>query len=65
MSRAWLNLSLPGAVSHNSLFLTPQVAVWDFFRHDEEAQRLLDPMARSAAIAAETQLQVRLTLTAG
>jgi len=40
-----------------------QAGGWDPFRHDEETQRLLDPMARSAAVAAETQLQVALTLT--
>jgi len=40
-----------------------QANAWDPFRHDEEAQRLLDPMARSAAVAAETQLQVTLIPT--
>ena len=39
-----------------------QEAAWDPLHHDEEVQRLMDPVARSAATAAETQLQVRVKM---
>lgn len=54
------------AVGHSAVATCWQDDAWDPFRHDEGAQRLLDPVARSAAAAAETQLQVRrLQVTMG